>query len=57
MASESDDVVKLVHRVGSSVMETLLKSLFIGWFSRRQAMDMFYQDFDPWARVLRKPLG
>jgi hypothetical protein len=37
MASESDDVVKLVHRVGGSVMETLLKSPFIGGFSRRQA--------------------
>jgi hydrogenase expression/formation protein HypE len=39
MTSESDDVVKLAHGAGGSVMEALLKRLFIGGFSRRQAME------------------
>ena len=39
MTSESDDVVKLAHGAGGSVMEALLKRLFIGGFSRRKALD------------------
>jgi hydrogenase expression/formation protein HypE len=39
MTSNSDDVVKLAHGAGGSVMEALLKRLFIGGFSRKQALD------------------
>ena len=37
--TSGNEVVKLAHGAGGSVMEALLKKLFIGGFSRRQALD------------------
>jgi len=37
--TSKDEIVKLAHGAGGSVMDALVKDLFLGGFDRRQAMD------------------